>query len=151
MKFIASSQDIFGKVNNPAPIGSNPTQDAGNLIAALISIAFTAAGIIALIYMMWGAFSWITSGGDKERLMKAQGKIRNAIIGIFVLIAVLAVFVTMFQFVLGGTIIKFENGQIQFRIPTLGDEGQNGDGSISCPAGCVARDGVCSCPGQLPP
>lgn len=121
--------DIFGKVNNPAPIGSNPTNDVGNLIGALLAIAFTVAGIVALIYMMWGAFNWITSGGDKEKLMKAQGRIRNAIIGIFVLIAVLAAFVTIFQFVLGGTIIRYEEGSgILFDLPTLGPAPQSNPG-----------------------
>jgi hypothetical protein len=115
------ASDIFGKVNNPAPIGSNPTNDVGNLIGALLAITFTVAGLVALVYMMWGAFNWITSGGDKERLMKAQGRMRNAIIGIFVLITVFAAFVTIFQVILGGTIIRYEEGSgLIFNLPSLG-------------------------------
>lgn len=145
---VFAADDIFGKVDNPAPIGSSPTTDLGNLIGVLLGILFTVAGMVALVYMLWGAINWITSGGDKEKLMKAQGRIRNAIIGIFVLIVVLSAFVTIFQVVLGGSIIKYQNGEIQFNLPTLGT---TGDGSISCPAGCNASNGVCTCPGQLPP
>lgn len=139
-----STNEIFGKVDNPAPFGSNPTTDLGNLMGVLLGLVFTVAGIVALVYMMWGAMNWITAGGDKEKLMKAQGRIRNAIIGIFVLIFVLTAFVTIFQVVLGGTIIQFQNGGIQFNLPTLGT---TGDGSISCPAGCHAQNGACFCPG----
>ncbi|MBI1863549.1 hypothetical protein HYS00_05535 [Candidatus Microgenomates bacterium] len=140
--------NIFGRVDSPAPIGSNPTTDLGNLIGVIIALVFTVAGIVALVYMLWGALNWITSGGDKEKLMKAQGRIRNAVIGIFVLIIVFALFGLIFQVILGGSIISVQNGAIQFKLPTLNTEN---DGSISCPAGCVARSGVCTCPGSLPP
>lgn len=115
-----AANDIFGKVESPAPIGQNPTSDLGNLIGVLLAIAFTVAGIVALIFMMWGALNWITAGGDKEKLMKAQARIRNALIGIFMLIIVVAIFATVFQVVLGGTIVSFKNGALEFNLPTLG-------------------------------
>lgn len=133
---VFAGDNIFGKVNNPAPIGSNPTADLGNLIAAAIVLVFTFAGIAALIYMMWGAFNWITSGGEKDKLMKAQGRIRNAVVGIFVVIFVFAVFVTLFQFVLGGTIISYTNGQLNFKIPTLKSTTPE-----NCPPGQVSLPG----------
>lgn len=145
---VFAADDIFGKVESPAPIGANPTTDLGNLMGVMLAILFTVAGLVALIYMLWGAINWITSGGDKEKLMKAQARIRNAVIGIFVLIVVLAAFVTIFQVILGGTIIRYDKGGLQFNLPTLGT---TGDGSISCPAGCHAASGVCTCPGQPPP
>jgi hypothetical protein len=54
---------------------------------------------MALIYLLQGALSWITSGGDKENVKKAQDKIQAAIIGVIVIVAALAIIVTLEQVV----------------------------------------------------
>lgn len=73
-----------------------------NLVALIYSLA-----IIVLIFMiLWGAFDWITSEGDKEKIDSARKKIINAVIGIllfavaFALIQVLGQF-TGFTFFIG--------------------------------------------------
>jgi hypothetical protein len=35
--------------------------------------------------LIWGAFEWITSGGDKDAVGKARNRILNALIGLAVL------------------------------------------------------------------
>ncbi|GEM_PF-674163 len=57
-----------------------------------ITLLFVIAIIGALIFLIWGGVSWITSGGDKEKLDKARKTIIFAIIG---LIVVLLSFVIM--------------------------------------------------------
>jgi hypothetical protein len=137
------NNSLFGKVNSPAPIGQNPSADLGNLIAVIISLVFTVAGIVALIYGMWGALNWITSGGDKEKLMKAQARIRNALIGVFILVVVFAAFVTIFTGILGCSIICYKNGALEFTIPRLG----TGTGPGGCQNGGVMDpNGVCQPP-----
>ena len=57
----------------------------GNAISNFMTIAFAVALLLVLVMLIWGAFEWITSGGDKEAVGKARGKILNALIGIAVL------------------------------------------------------------------
>ena len=92
-------EDVFGKITPPVRGlgGSNPGQDISTLIAGLINTFLVAIGILALVYMMWGAISWVTSSGDKDRLQKAQARIRSALIGIFIAIVVLVLFNAVFS------------------------------------------------------
>lgn len=61
------------------------TTTTGKLITSGIQIVFIFAGLAVLIFLVWGAFDWILSGGDKEKVAGARRKITNAIIGLFIL------------------------------------------------------------------
>ncbi len=74
------------------------------LIGYLIKLFFIIAGLAALIYLILGAFSWITSGGDKEAVGKAQQKIQAAVVGLLILVFVLAVIITIEQFIFAGKV-----------------------------------------------
>lgn len=52
---------------------------------------FLVAGLIALLYLLLGALSWITSGGNKENVDKAREKIQAALIGVILVFIVLAI------------------------------------------------------------
>lgn len=89
--------------------------DIGDAISKILSIAFVVALLLVLIMLIWGAFEWITSGGDKEAVGKARGKILNALIGI----AILAVAFALFRFT--GQFIGFnigDTGNFNLTIPT---------------------------------
>ncbi len=66
----------------PAPAGSGII---GTLLSNVILLLFTIGGIATLIYFIWGAFDWIVSGGDKEKVAGARKKMTNAIIGLVLL------------------------------------------------------------------
>lgn len=59
--------------------------ELGTFINNVITLAFILAIIVVLIMLIWGAFEWITSGGDKEAVGKARNRIINALIGLAVL------------------------------------------------------------------
>lgn len=65
---------------------------------------FLIAGLAALLFLLLGALAWVTSGGNKESVEKAQQKIQAAIIGVIMIAVVLAVIVTLEQVVFGGRI-----------------------------------------------
>ena len=48
--------------------------------------------------LIWGAFEWITSGGDKDNVGKARNRIINALIGLAVLAVAFALFKVAGQF-----------------------------------------------------
>lgn len=64
--------------------------DFGEVLTFLIRTFFIIGGIMALLYLLLGAFSWITSGGNKESVDKARDKITNALIGVILIFVVLA-------------------------------------------------------------
>ncbi len=64
-----------------------PTGFAPNLTALLTSMLSVVIAVVALLvffYLVWGGFSWITSGGDKGKTEQARGKILAAVIGLII-------------------------------------------------------------------
>lgn len=44
-------------------------------------------GIAVLIYFLWGAFEWITAGGDSGKLGNARNRMLHAAIGLIILVS----------------------------------------------------------------
>jgi len=64
-----------------------PTGFAPNLTALLTSMLSVVIAVVALLvffYLVWGGFSWITSGGDKGKTEQARSKILAAVIGLII-------------------------------------------------------------------
>lgn len=57
----------------------------GDFVTNFLGLAFIVALLVVLVMLIWGAFEWITSGGDKEAVGKARSRIINALIGLAVL------------------------------------------------------------------
>lgn len=77
-----------------------------DLLTFGIRLAFVAAGILALYYLVTGAISWITSNGEKENVDKARKKIEAAVIGlvlVFVVFGIAALLETVLKIGLGIT------------------------------------------------
>ena len=106
--------EIFGTI--AAPTGA-PT-DLGGFIGGAIRIFLIIAAVALLVYMLWGAYDWIISGGDKEKLNKARGKISDAVIGMFVVVVALA----LFQVIAGNilNIVTIDSTGWHFNLPKLG-------------------------------
>ena len=67
--------EIFGKVTPPPGMNigpGDPVEGLGQLIGWGINIFITLAGMFMLVYLLWGAFDWISSSGEKEKITKAQ-------------------------------------------------------------------------------
>lgn len=80
-----------------------PFETSNFTLATILSFAvkffFTIAALAALLYLLLGAFGWITSGGSKENVEKAREKIQAAVIGLILIVAVVAVAVTLEKFI----------------------------------------------------
>ncbi len=112
MKLAQGVDSIFGKISPPpgvsSSMASDPVGGLAKLIGTTVNLFVVSAGLILLIYMLWGAFDWIVSEGDKERVAKAQAKITNALIGMVLVFVVLVVFGVLTGQILG--IIENEPG-----------------------------------------
>lgn len=56
-----------------------------------VALVIIGAGIISILYSIWGGLLLITSGGKEEKVKPAVNHIRHAIIGVIVLMLVLFV------------------------------------------------------------
>ncbi len=66
--------------------------DPNSLIKNGVNTVFVVAAAIVFAYLVWGAISWITSGGDKSKVEVARNRITSAVIGLLVLVSVWAIF-----------------------------------------------------------
>jgi hypothetical protein len=65
--------------------GIDPQTRLGTIISNVLTIVFSVAALMVLIMLIIGAFNWITSGGEKEKIGKARDRIINALIGLALL------------------------------------------------------------------
>lgn len=76
--------------------GTNPNPNSGGealgqFISNLVGAVFIAGFLLAFMELLMGGISWITAGGDKQKLETARDKITNAIIGIVIVGAAYAI------------------------------------------------------------
>lgn len=63
----------------------NKLTDVNKVIGNAITILITIALIAVLFMLIYGAFEWIISGGDKEKVASARNRITHALIGLLIL------------------------------------------------------------------
>ena len=90
----------LAQISNPAlpaalgggtsPNGNSGGTALGHLISNLVGAVFIAGFLLAFMELLLGGISWITAGGDKQKLETARDKITNSIVGLIVVGAVYA-------------------------------------------------------------
>jgi len=113
--------DIFGKIAPPTgtPAGGNPIAGIGRLLSVGIQLVIVVAALMTLFQLLMGAIDWINSSGEKEKLVKAQLKILNAVIGLLLVIVAFVLFTVISNQVLGGNIIQCTTDGCTLNIPHL--------------------------------
>jgi len=59
--------------------------DPREIAIHLINAALEFLGIITLVVILWGGFQFLVSGGKEEKVQRAVATIRNAIIGLVII------------------------------------------------------------------
>ncbi|OGF98734.1 hypothetical protein A2153_00265 [Candidatus Gottesmanbacteria bacterium RBG_16_38_7b] len=99
-------------------VGKKPG-DAPAILAkffsGIVGLLLIISTIWALMQLLLGAFTWISSGGDKGRIEAAQQKMLHAFMGLILVFAAWAIFLLLLRF-LG---ISGPGDQIQLKLPTL--------------------------------
>jgi len=117
---VQNQNNPIGKITPPESIGvlaGDPTIALSKLFEVGIRLFIIVSGIALMIYLLWGAYDWITSGGEKEKIAKAQAKITNAVIGMILVFIMLSIWGLITGNILG--IIKIAPDGIEFSLPTL--------------------------------
>ena len=86
-----------------------------------IRLFFFLIGILALYYLLMGAFEWVNSGGEEKKVADARQKITQSLIGMLIALVVLVGWVFVSSQILG--IFRIENGQITIKIPSINCKG----------------------------
>ncbi len=77
--------------------------DIGSFLSRIIGASLIIAAILSFLYLIWGGFQWITSGGDKTALEDARNRIVSAIVGLVIVAASWAIFQLVQQLIFGGS------------------------------------------------
>lgn len=76
--------DDYGEASTKTQLGtSSPAEITATLISAFLGIL----GLIALVLIIYSGWTWMTAGGNKEKVQEAQERIRNATIGLAIILA----------------------------------------------------------------
>jgi len=85
MKYMKLAAVDFGEVTNPLPKqGPYVGIGLGNLITNVITTLSLIAGVVMVLYLVWGGIAYVTAGGDQKKTEQAQKVISNAIMGIII-------------------------------------------------------------------
>lgn len=93
-------------INNPVITNSaigNPTNDTvigffQRAVPSIITVAFVIGLIVFMFNLIVGAIQWMSSGGDKQGVEAAKGKVSSALIGLVILFALFAILTTLGKF-----------------------------------------------------
>jgi hypothetical protein len=95
--FVASSPALaqsvgagLNAVGNAAGIAGG-NNDIYTILGRIINIALGFVGVILLGLLLYSGYEWMTSGGDPKRVDTAKTRIRNAIIGLIVIMSAFAI------------------------------------------------------------
>ncbi|MDP6571702.1 MAG: pilin, partial [Patescibacteria group bacterium] len=77
----------FGLNTSFQQVGVAGSSDIKGIIANIINITLGFLGIVAVIIILYAGYMWMTAGGNEEKVSKAKLILRNAIIGLVIILA----------------------------------------------------------------
>lgn len=78
-------QPLCGNIDAPENRIISPSTPIGAIVSFVVAFIIVIAFLAALLFIVIGAFQWITSGGDKQRVADARNHILAAVIGLIVI------------------------------------------------------------------
>ncbi|MDQ5919407.1 MAG: hypothetical protein QG668_134, partial [Patescibacteria group bacterium] len=70
-----------------AAAGIDASTDIFAIIGNLINIFFSVLGVLLLLYILYAGYLWMTAGGEQEQVEKAKSYIKNAVIGLLIMVS----------------------------------------------------------------
>lgn len=100
--FLAQKLTISGREITGPLVGVNSLAD---VITRVLSFLFPLAGILLFLFLVWGGYDFLLSGGEPEKIQAGRAKITAALIGFLLLVfSLFIVRLIAFVFKLGGGI-----------------------------------------------
>lgn len=89
------------RLTSIAEMGGYATGEAAptlpQIIGMIIRVALSFLGAIFIALIIMAGYKWMTAGGNEETIKKAQGTIKQAIIGLCITLFSYAIWVFIFQ------------------------------------------------------
>lgn len=93
------------------------------VVSVIITLILIIAVVLFLILLIVGGIQWVTSGGDKEKIASARGRIIAALIGLAIVLLAWAIM---------GVLQGFFGFQLKGELPGPGNGNGNGEDYINC-------------------
>ncbi len=110
----------LGIIGTETGLGTQGDASLPEKIAAIVNIALGFVALIGVIMIIYAGFRWMTASGNEEQVTEAKGNIRNAVIGIVIILIAFVI--------------------VNFTVNQLSDTVGVGEGG----SGTVIREGVSS-------
>lgn len=88
-----------------------PTSPMQTFVTNFMTIALGLGGLVLIVMFLFGAYEYITAGGDKEAVQKAQKRMTNALVGTVILFSI--------YLIIGLVSLVFGINLIQVNFPTI--------------------------------
>lgn len=92
----------------PTIVEAAESMDLMEIISIFVAYAIIIAGFLSVVFIFFGGFSFILSGGQEDKIKQAVGTIRYAIIGLIVSILAIVI-VGIIGKALGINIVEYLN------------------------------------------
>ncbi|HPF95005.1 MAG TPA: hypothetical protein PLR08_00440 [bacterium] len=83
-----SAQQELGKVQTASGLG---TGDLSTMIGTIINVVLGFMGIVLLFYIILAGWEWMSAGGEKDGVETAKARIKNAVIGLVIIVSAYAI------------------------------------------------------------
>lgn len=83
--------------------GNFTNMNVMTIVSMVIRWALILSAIVAVIFIIWGGYQYVTSSGDAEKAGKGRATLINAIIGLVIIFVAYAIVVFVFNRINTGT------------------------------------------------
>ncbi len=83
---IFAAPNILGELNSAGTEAQIGGQSIGIIVANIIQTVLGLLGVIFVILIIYSGFLWMTASGNDEKIKSAQGHLRNAVIGVAIVV-----------------------------------------------------------------
>jgi len=113
----ATGDDIQSHLQAAAEEGAGygAPQDPRLTAALIIRSLLSVVGLVMVALLLFGGFTWMTAGGNEEKVDKSKRLIKNAVIGLAIVLSAYSITHLFTYFALGGKVNILEQQTQTFR------------------------------------
>ncbi len=120
LPFVSSAQTIGGndavfggsdiRQSTKVALGNPDEKDPRDIAASIINVVFGFLGLLAVSLTLYAGYIWMTSQGQPDKIEKAKDILKNAAIGILIILSAYAIVLFIFRMFFGGNLLSGGGG-----------------------------------------
>lgn len=107
----AVAPDIVGEITGQMDVAGATSglsvQDPRLTVARFINVFLGILGTIFIVYVVYAGYLWMTAGGEEEKTTEAKTHIRNAVIGLVIILAALGINLLVITYLIRATTYQY--------------------------------------------